>query len=292
MKRIALAIAAVLVVPAAYAVNCSWNTVPTNINFGAYSVFGPAVTATSTFQIQCTPPATGNVTLTKGSSTTYTPRTMTKAGGSLGYNLYRDAANTAIWGDGTSGTQYLSFTPVPGNTTLTTTIYGTIPANLDSPPGTYTDTVQATLNWGSGSSSQFFTITATISAECNVSTSALNFGNYDPVSANATTPLDATTAVNVYCTAQTPVTVALNNGLWVTGSTRRLKSAAGNFLTYDMYKDAARTTVWNATNLNSGTSTSKLTPINNGFTVYGRLMAGQDIPAGSYSDTVTVTVNY
>jgi spore coat protein U-like protein len=59
-----------------------------------------------------------------------------------------------------------------------------------------------------------------------------------------------------------------------------------------MYKDAARTITWNTTNTNTGTATSKLTAINGGFTVYGRIPAAQDVRAGSYSDTVQVTVNY
>lgn len=294
MKRIAISIAASLLIARGVfgAASCTWTTVPTNINFGNYSVFGAAVTGNSTFAINCVPPATGNVLLSTGGAGSFS-RKMSKAPSStLGYNLYRDAAGSIVWGDGTSGTQYLTFTGTPGNRDLAATIYGIIPANLDSPPGTYTDTVQATLSGTWGSVSQFFTVTATIVAECNVATSPLNFGNYDPVAANKTTPLDSTTVVNVYCTAQTPVTVALDNGLWLTGSTRRLQSAAGNFLNYEMYKDSARGVVWNATNLNSGTSTSKNTPINSGFTVYGRVAAAQDLPAGSYSDTVTVTVNY
>lgn len=297
MKRIAISIAAsLLIARGMYALpSCTWTAVPTNINFGNYSVFGAPITGNSTFSINCVPPATGNVLLSTGGSGSFS-RLLTKAAapaGTLGYNLYRDAAGSIVWGDGTSGTQYFSFTATPGNKDVVNMpIYGIIPANLDGPPGTYTDTIQATLSGTWGSISQFFTVTATILAECNVSTSPLNFGGYDPVSGNKTTPLDATTVVNVFCTAQTAVSVALDNGQWVTGSTRRLKSAAGNFLNYEMYKDSGRSVVWNATSTNNGTSTSKSIPINSGFTVYGRVPAGQDIPAGSYGDTVTVTVNY
>jgi len=35
-------------------------------------------------------------------------------------------------------------------------------------------------------------VTATISANCTISTSAVAFGTYDPISANNSTPLDAT----------------------------------------------------------------------------------------------------
>lgn len=299
MRRIALffLIAGALLVPrTGRAINCSWDIVPTNMNFGNYSPFSPTpVTATSAFQFNCTPPATATLILSRGSSPTYNPRTMRRTVApvyTMNYNLFMDAANTIIWGDGTSGTQYITFTSQPTNRTFAGTIYGTIPANLDVAPGTYTDTIQATLNWGTGSSQQFFTVTATVAAECTVSTTAVNFGTYDPVSANAATPLDSTGTVNVYCTAGTLATVALDLGTHVSGSTRRMLGTTGDFLTYELYSDAAHTIVWNSVNTNTGTSASKNTAINNGFVAYGRVPAAQDVGIGAYSDTVLVTVNY
>jgi spore coat protein U-like protein len=296
MKRIALCFAILLAPLRAFAVNCSWQVNPTNINFGSYSAFSTsAVTATSTFTIQCTPPAVGTVILSKGNSGVYNPRKMNRTAAPLyqmNYNLYMDASNTIIWGDGTSGTQFLSFTPVPGNTQLTATIYATIPAGLDVAPGTYTDTIQATLNWGTGTSNVFFTATATVPAECTVSTSSLSFGAYDPVAANAATPLDSTGSANVFCTAGTLATVSLDLGTHASGSTRRMLSGVANFLNYEVYKDAARSVIWNTVNTDSGTSTSKNVAINGGFLAYGRIPAGQDVTMGSYSDTLLVTVNY
>ncbi len=294
MKRISIAIATVLLAPAAYAINCSWRSVPTNINLGTYSVFGAAVTGTSSFQIRCSPPGSGTVTLSRGGAPTYArlmSNTVSPAN-TLGYNLFMDAAGLNTWGDGTSGTQYLTFTPTPGNTDLTATIFGQIPTNLDAPPGTYTDTIQASLSWGSSVENRFFTVTATIVGECNVSTAPLDFGSYDPVVANASTALNTTSVVNVYCTTGTFATVALDQGLWSAGANRRMRAASGDMLTYGLYKDAGLGVVWNTTNTNSGTSTSKLTPINTGFTVFGSIPAGQDVRAGNYSDTIQVTVNY
>ncbi|HLJ73439.1 MAG TPA: spore coat U domain-containing protein, partial [Thermoanaerobaculia bacterium] len=262
-----------------------------------YSAFSTtALTATSAFSFNCTPPATALMTITTGGSGTFNPRHMSKAGGTMAYNLYMDAANSIIWGDGTSGTQYLTFSATPGNKdyppTGTAAIYATIPAGLNVAPGTYTDTVNVILNWGSGSLTQPITITATVSAECTVSTVSITFGAYDPVVTNAATPLDSTGTVNVYCTTGTLATVSLDLGSHFTGTTRRMLSGAANFMTYEIYKDAGRTVVWNSTNTNSGTSTSKTIPINSGFIAYGRIPAGQDIPAGGYNDTVLVTVNY
>src|SRR5579872_4074708 len=269
MKRIVIVLALLLAPVAAKAINCSWTVVPANINFGTYSAFSTtALTATSAFSFNCTPPATALMTITTGGSGTFNPRHMSKAGGTMDYNLYMDAANSIIWGDGTSGTQYLTFASTPGNKDYpasgTAAIYATIPAGLNVAPGTYTDTVNVILNWGSGSLTQPITITATVSAECTVSTVSITFGAYDPVVTNAATPLDSTGTVNVYCTTGTLATVSLDLGSHFTGTTRRMLSGA-NFMTYEIYKDAGRTVVWNSTNTNSGTSTSKTIPINSGF---------------------------
>jgi spore coat protein U-like protein len=298
MRRISLlflAFAALLPF-SAEAINCSWDVVPTNINFGNYlPLSGSAVTGTSSYQFTCTPPATATLMLSRGGSATYNPRTMTRTTAPVStanYNLFMDAANSIIWGDGTSGTQFLTFPSTSGNKTSTGTIYGTVPAGLNLRPGTYTDTIQATLDWGTGIDQRFFTATVTVISECTVSTSSVNFGAYDPVSANASTPNDSTGTVNVYCTAGTLATVALDLGSHASGSTRRLLGSTGDLLTYELYLDSARTVIWNAVNTDSGTSVSKLTPINGGFTAYGRIAAGQDVGMGNYGDTVLVTVNY
>jgi spore coat protein U-like protein len=297
MKRIAVfAIAAILISSAALADNCKWDIAPANINFGSYSAFGASVAANSAFQINCTPPAIGLLTLSKGAANSYTPRSMprtTPPAATLDYNLYMDAAHSIIWGDGTSGTQYLTFVSTPTNKIYAGSIFGYIPAGLDVAPGTYTDTIQATLNWGTGTDVRFFTVTATVSAECTVSTATLNFGPYDPVAANLAAPKDSTSVINVYCTKTTLATVALDNGLWLSGGNRRVNGTTlGDFLNYQLYTDAGRSVIWNAVNTDSGTSTSKLIPINGGFTAYGRIFQGQDVRADSYSDTILVTVNY
>jgi len=296
MRRIAFFCFAVLLPMSVQAINCTWDTVPTNINFGNYlPLSGSAVTGTSSFQFTCTPPATATLMLSRGGSATYNPRTMTRTTppvSTANYNLFMDAANTIIWGDGTSGTQFLTFVATPGNKTTSGTIYGTVPAGLNLRPGTYTDTIQATLDWGTGIDQRFFTATVTVISECTVSSSTVNFGAYDPVSANASTPNDSTGTVNVYCTTGTLATVSLDAGSHASGSTRRLLGTTGDFLTYEIYNDSARSVVWNTVNTDSGTSVSKLTPINGGFTAYGRIPAAQDVRIGSYSDTVLVTVNY
>ena len=292
MRRIAIAICFLLAPVAAQAINCSWDIIPANINFGTYS--GTKLTATSAFQFTCTPPAVATMTITRGGGASFIPRDMSTGtpGQTMDYNVYMDAADSIVWGDGTSGTQFLTFTASPGTKTYAGSIFGMIPSGLSVAAGTYTDTLQVTLNWGSGSVNQFITITATVLPICSVTTTAMNFGGYDPVVVNAVAPLNATGTVSVYCNPGTAVTVSLDLGTHASGTTRQLLSGAANFMTYEVYRDSGRTVVWNTTNTVSGTSTSNAVAINGGFIAYGRISAGQDVTIGAYNDTLLVTVNY
>ena len=131
-------------------------------------------------------------------------------------------------------------------------------------------------------------VSANVIANCTISTFSLAFGNYDPLSA---TDLDAQTTVNVYCTKGATGTVSLGLGANASGATRRMTDGT-NFMTYEVYKDAGRTTIWNAVNTNSAVSTSKGTALNSGFTAYGRVFAGQDLPVANFFDTLQATVNF
>jgi spore coat protein U-like protein len=133
-----------------------------------------------------------------------------------------------------------------------------------------------------------FTVSATVSANCSIAAGALAFGSYDPVAANASTDLDQTSTITVACTKGSTGVVSLDNGSNASGSTRRMKAGA-NYLSYEMYNDAGRSTVWNATNTVSYTAASKAST---GLTLYGRVASGQDIPVGSYSDTVVATITF
>jgi spore coat protein U-like protein len=71
-----------------------------------------------------------------------------------------------------------------------------------------------------------------------------------------------------------------------------MSAGGGNFLTYELYQDAGRTTVWGnggAGLLSPAAAPSKAA---RNFTVYGRVTSNQDVVAGSYSDTVVATVNF
>jgi spore coat protein U-like protein len=140
------------------------------------------------------------------------------------------------------------------------------------------------------------TVSASVTANCTISTAPVAFGAYDPVSANATTALNGTGTVNVTCTSGASTTITLGQGSNAnTGSTdtapdRRMSDGASHFLAYALYQDSGRATVWGNTagtgEANTGSGTQ------NALTVYGAIAAGQNVPAGSYSDTVVATVTF
>jgi len=139
-------------------------------------------------------------------------------------------------------------------------------------------------------------VTATVSATCSISTTALGFGAYDPVGANSASPLDGTGSVIVTCTNGAAAAVTLGQGAnAASGSTdaapvRRMKDAAGAFLSYSLYQDTAHTTIWGNT---AGTSVAQTgTGTASSVTVYGRVPAGQNVASGSYADTVVATVTF
>lgn len=123
--------------------NCSIGTTP--VAFGDYNVLSASPkTTTGTVTYQCTLGVNIIVTLSRGSSSTFNPRTMTKGAETLSYNLYRDAAYQTIWGDGTGGTQaYSTLATVLFPTTVT--VYAQLPAGQDVTVGSYGDSVVATI---------------------------------------------------------------------------------------------------------------------------------------------------
>lgn len=134
-------------------------------------------------------------------------------------------------------------------------------------------------------------VSATVTRNCTISTAALAFGSYDPVVANAANNLDGTGRVTVACTKGATATIGLGNGSSSDGSTRRMSDGAGNALDYQLYQDSGHSVVWNtAAGVLSATAAPSKTARD--FTVYGRIAANQDVPAGSYGDTVVATVNF
>ena len=104
----------------------------------------------------------------------------------------------------------------------------------------------------------------------------------------ATLPSDSSGTIGYSCPPPTIPTVTIDAGLAPSGGRRRMtRNPAGDFLSYDIFVDAARTVVWSPT-------TPVSVPAANAATVtyYARIYALQDASVGSYADTLTVTFNF
>lgn len=116
-----------------------------SVAFGTYNPLSATsldTTGTLTYSCNLTAPLP-TIALSRGSSSSYTPRTMTSAGGGvLQYNLYLDALHLLIWGDGADLTT-MRFVGV--GLLGQVTFYGSIPAHQSAPAGVYGDTLVATI---------------------------------------------------------------------------------------------------------------------------------------------------
>jgi spore coat protein U-like protein len=148
-----------------------------------------------------------------------------------------------------------------------------------------------------GTTTGTLAVSATIANNCKFGTSTMAFGAYDPVNTNASTPLTATGSVGITCTSGDAVTLTANaggNGTHASGAcatatcTRAMFDGGTHYLSYDLYTTSGNTTVWNGTNSVAATGTGAAQTVN----VYGYIPAAVADPAGSYTDSVTMTATF
>ncbi|HVV81424.1 MAG TPA: spore coat U domain-containing protein [Kofleriaceae bacterium] len=143
-----------------------------------------------------------------------------------------------------------------------------------------------------GSASGDLTVSATVEDSCAITGGTLAFGAYD-VAHGA--DVDASTAVTVACTAGASATITLDQGANpAAGSSddaplRRLSDGGTGFLSYTLYSDAARATVWgNSAGTGKAYTAATSDPIDQ--SVYGRITANQLVPLGVYTDHIVATI--
>jgi hypothetical protein len=77
----------------------------------------------------------------------FATRTLLSGSDTLNFNLYRDAAYSQVWGDGTASTYTVAGTGSGLLTANTLTVYGQVPISQDKPVGTYTSTITVTVTY-------------------------------------------------------------------------------------------------------------------------------------------------
>ncbi|MDB9490496.1 spore coat U domain-containing protein [Dolichospermum circinale CS-534/05] len=149
-----------------------------------------------------------------------------------------------------------------------------------------------------GTATDDLTVSSYVVNNCAIFVDDIGFGAYDPIVANgnSNSSLNATGSVTTICTSGASATITLGQGSnGGTGSTnafplRRLNDGGNNYLNYYLYQNQVMSTVWGNTP-DTGVSVNG-NGLDQTIIVYGRISGGQNVPAGSYSDTVVATVTF
>jgi spore coat protein U-like protein len=142
-----------------------------------------------------------------------------------------------------------------------------------------------------GSAGTSIGVNATVSANCTVSTTAIEFGEIDTTS---TADVDKEGGLAVACTNGTgwSASAGLGGSTGATFAVRKMRSGT-NRLNYSLYTNSGRTTVWGDGTSGSAQITGTGTGSTQNLVVYGRVFGNQTtVPAGGYLDSVSVTVTY
>jgi len=146
-----------------------------------------------------------------------------------------------------------------------------------------------------GTATSPLTVSATVPANCLISTTPATFGNYDPIGTNASNALGvATGRATTTCTTGAAAIITLGQGLNpATGSTEatpiRQMASGTNRLTYQLDKTAGGGN-WGNTSATGVNTTGTGSAVQQ--TVFGVILPAQNVPAGTYTDTVVATVTF
>lgn len=146
------------------------------------------------------------------------------------------------------------------------------------------------------SKNESISATATVNSKClqyatggGGGTIEINFDTYDAAIANETTSLQSSSSFQMKCTKNTTATVMMDNGLYANGVQRRMTDGQGNYLNYRVYQNAGMSLEWDeSSTLEVSTTTSAPQTI----PVYADVPPNQDVPAGTYYDTIVMTTMF
>jgi spore coat protein U-like protein len=132
--------------------SCTLQVNPTN--FGTYIPGTPVpLDATGSISVRCrgnprnSQPNYYVLRIDGGITGDPSNREMRQGVNPLAYNLFKDAARTGIWGDGTNGTTPVIQAITQRNFTINHTVYGRTYANQDPQVGAFQDVVTVTIEF-------------------------------------------------------------------------------------------------------------------------------------------------
>jgi spore coat protein U-like protein len=143
---------------------------------------------------------------------------------------------------------------------------------------------------------------SSLQCSCTVDSPSLNFGLYDAIGSN---PSSSVGTITVTCSldaaatasAQVAYGIKLGTGNSTSYAARSMAGSSGDHLIYNIYTQSGYTTVWGdgtgASSSMAGTFT--LAPGQQATSpqhAYGYIPGGQRVRAGTYADTIVITIEY
>lgn len=127
-------------------------------------------------------------------------------------------------------------------------------------------------------------------ANCTVTATPLAFGKYDPLSA---APRNRNARITLTCNGQGTFIVALSTGESGSYDPRYMTGGAGSDqLNYNLYTSVAHTSIFGDGTNGTRAVSQRFKNNTKRVTVYGQIPAMENIAAGNYSDTITVSVTF
>ena len=252
-----LALAALLATaaPAAAALTCTASI--TGIAFGQITVRdGPRDRTTGTVNYSCsggTPRAAVSACLSLGAGSGgaaagNAPRYMRRGdGAALNYDLRSGGQNGPTWNTVTTNATLNA----NGAANFTTTIFAEATSTGAAiKGGSYASSfsgANAAFSFGQGNcgtsgASLSFDVTATIAPSCTLAVSPLSFGSITTLAGN--TDAEATVTANCTSGVSYSISLGLGAGDGVTDPAGRKMTRGSESITYGLYQNAARSTVW------------------------------------------------
>ncbi len=214
----------------------------------------------------------------------------------IDFNVYVDSAAQQVWRKANPLTRQVTLES-RGVVSGSFTFYGRIASGQVAPVGDYSaffyNTVVGFIVGGAcqangpdlAGQEVTLSVTASIVENCTLGTiGEIDFGEL----AGLRERIDAAGSVQLICPISRAWTLSFDGGRHVSGTERRMRSTAGDLITYQLYRDSGRSNPLevNGSLSGTGTGTTQTVP------VYGRVEIANLPPIGQYSDFIVVTLGF
>ena len=138
-----------------------------------------------------------------------------------------------------------------------------------------------------GADSAILTVRVTVQDACTIEGGTLDFGTY---SSGQQVEKAASAKIRYSNCAAGTFKIALDGGSSGSVANRQMSNGEAA-LNYQIYKNSNHNQIWGATG-NEAQGVNLLVPGSGDVEVFGLIPAGQSVPAGTYTDTITATLTF